>query len=93
MINYREELKQDIRKYIEDCNTWLGLDELDKEELEETLNNNLPTALDYGNYGCKDMGEKRALISECVKEILEEPECREHFEILRAEKRDDQKEG
>jgi hypothetical protein len=88
MVNYKEELKRDIKQYIEDFNIWLELEELDKEELEETLNNNLPTALDYGDYGCKDMDEKRALISDCVKEILEEPECREHFEILGAERGD-----
>jgi hypothetical protein len=41
MYDYREAIKADIRQYIEDNETWLGLEDLDKDELFETLNENL----------------------------------------------------
>lgn len=41
MYNYREKIKADIRQYIEDNETWLGLEDLDKDELYETLNENM----------------------------------------------------
>ena len=41
MYDYREAIKADIRQYIEDNNTWLGLEDLDKDELFETLNENM----------------------------------------------------
>ena len=44
MYDYREAIKADIRQYIEDNNTWLGLEDLGKDELFETLNDNLWTA-------------------------------------------------
>lgn len=44
MYNYEEAIKADIRQYIEDNGTWLGLDELNRDELFETLYNNLETA-------------------------------------------------
>lgn len=44
MYDYRETIKADIRQYIEDNGTWLGLEDLDKDELFETLNDNLWTA-------------------------------------------------
>jgi hypothetical protein len=41
MYDYKEAIKSDIRQYIEDNDTWLGLEDLNENERFATLTDNL----------------------------------------------------